>query len=84
MGECDDALNELYAFLDEELTPENRARIHEHLEACHDCLEVYDFEAELRNVIAQKCRDQVPPDVLDRLRESLRREISDRPDVSPA
>ncbi len=84
MGECDDALSELYTFLDEELTPENRARIRDHLDACHGCLEVYDFEAELRHVIAQKCRDQVPPDVLQRLRDKLHREMTGTADTSPA
>jgi mycothiol system anti-sigma-R factor len=84
MGDCNDALHELYTFLDDEMTPENRERIRQHLEDCHGCLEVYDFEAELRNVIATKCRDEVPAEVLERLRDKLRREIRGAPDISPA
>lgn len=71
MADCDDVLKELYGFLDDELTPANRARIHHHLEACHDCLEAFDFEAELRIVIAAKCRDRTPPGLLERIRVAL-------------
>jgi mycothiol system anti-sigma-R factor len=84
MGDCDDALHELYTFLDDEMTPANKERIRQHLEDCQGCLEAYDFEAELRKVIAAKCRDQVPPEVLDRLRQKLRREIDTASGPSPA
>ena len=57
---------------DDEMTPDNRARIRQHLEDCRGCLEAFDFELELRNVIAAKCRDQVPADVLQRLRDFFR------------
>ena len=84
MGDCDDALHELYTFLDDELTAENRARILHHLDACHDCLEVFDFEAELRIVIAAKCRDEAPPGLLDRIRARLASEAGGAGDVAPA
>lgn len=67
--ECNDAVHRLYHFLDGELTGDKRAQIKHHLDECLPCLEAFDFEAELRVVIAQKCRDQVP--------ESLRMRIAD-------
>ena len=67
--ECDDALHELYGYLDGELTVERRMKIQHHLDDCPPCYEAYDFEAELRIVIAHGCREQVP--------ESLRRRIAD-------
>jgi mycothiol system anti-sigma-R factor len=67
--ECDDALHAIYHYLDGELTDERRAQIHAHLEACPPCFEGFDFEAELRIVIAKKCCEQVP--------ESLRSRIAD-------
>ena len=71
MADCDDVLRELYEFLDDELTSHNRERIRHHLEACAHCFEAFDFEAELRVVIAQKCRDQAPPGLLDRIRTAI-------------
>lgn len=67
-GECRQALDTLYHFLDGELTAERRALIQRHLDGCSPCLEAYDFEAELKLVVARRCRDQVP--------ESLRLRIS--------
>jgi len=70
-GNCDEALHELYTFLDGELTDESRMRIRTHLDDCSPCLEVFDFEAELRIVIKQKCTDQVPDNLRQRIFDSL-------------
>jgi mycothiol system anti-sigma-R factor len=59
-GYCTEALHELYTFLDGELTDAKRAQIQHHLDDCSPCLEVYDFEAELRLVIRHHCQDEVP------------------------
>lgn len=69
-GNCDEALAELYTYLDGELSEWKRAKIQTHLDDCGNCLEVYDFEAELRIVIKHRCRDQVP--------ESLRQRVADK------
>lgn len=61
--DCDDALAELYLFLDGELDDAARERIEGHLRQCSPCLEAFDFEAELRRILADRCRDRVP-DVL--------------------
>lgn len=70
-GGCDEALHELYTFLDGELTEARRTRIRVHLDDCSPCLEVFDFEAELRLVIKQKCQDQVPESLRQRIFDSL-------------
>jgi mycothiol system anti-sigma-R factor len=67
---CEEALEALYVFLDGELTDARRIEIRHHLDDCSPCLEAFDFEAELRLVIRQRCRDQVP--------ESLRQRLADR------
>ena len=67
-GDCNDSLEQLYTFLDGELTEHKRAVIHQHLEECSPCLERFDFEAELKVVIARRCHDEVP--------ESLRRKVA--------
>jgi mycothiol system anti-sigma-R factor len=63
-SECRDALERLYVYLDGELTDIRRDAIRAHLEECSPCLEAFDFEAELKIVVARHCRDRVP----DRLR----------------
>jgi mycothiol system anti-sigma-R factor len=70
---CEQALHELYRFLDGELNDERRALIAVHIESCSTCLGAFDFEAELRMVVSQKCRDTVP----DALRERIARAIGE-------
>ncbi len=78
MADCDQVLRELYGFLDGELTPEAKSAIGHHLDGCLDCLQVYDFHAELRTVVAHKCQEQVPPGLLDRIQACFGLEGSDR------
>jgi mycothiol system anti-sigma-R factor len=68
---CDDAVHQLYLYLDGELTPQKRELIQHHLDGCPPCFEAYDFEAELRIVIAQKCREQVPDHLRVRVARAL-------------
>jgi len=55
------------AFLDGELDEQTVASIEAHLQECSTCLEAYDFETELRKVIAAKLSDDVPGDLRTRL-----------------
>ena len=59
-SECQEVLARLYSFLDGELTETRRQKIQHHLDACSPCLEAYEFEAELRQMIANRLRDRVP------------------------
>ena len=68
MADCTETLRELEAFLDHELTPETREAIHTHLGDCLDCLQAFDFHAELRDVIAVKCRtDEMPASLMAKI-----------------
>lgn len=62
--DCLEALQELYTFLDGELTPERREGIRVHLDECRGCVEAFDFEVELREVVSRCCRDTEVPDEL--------------------
>ena len=68
---CQEAIQTLYHFLDGELTDQRRYEIQLHLDECSPCLEAFDFEAELKLVIARKCRDQVPARPRERVRRAL-------------
>lgn len=66
--DCSATLKELDVFLDDELSPEARTTISHHLDACPDCLSAFDFHAELKQVIGQKClNDEMPADLLSRI-----------------
>ena len=76
--ECDEAISELYRYLDGELDAESLAHVEAHLRKCSPCLEAYDFESELRQMIAAKSAQEMPAelrrqiiDVLDRLDDSM-------------
>ncbi|HRE02514.1 MAG TPA: mycothiol system anti-sigma-R factor [Ilumatobacteraceae bacterium] len=65
---CEETLRELERFLDRELTDVDRVSIFGHLDGCPDCLQTYDFHAELKMVIAAKCRnDQMPAGLMDKI-----------------
>ena len=61
-------------YLDGELTVERRMKIQHHLDDCPPCYEAFDFEAELRIVIARKCTEQVPDSLKQRIAEALDQE----------
>ncbi len=52
--DCEAALAEVYTYLDRELTVVEHERVLAHLESCSPCYEAFDFEAELRMVVAAK------------------------------
>lgn len=68
---CDDAIAQLYEFLDGELDDVARARIEAHLRECSPCLEAFDFEADLRRIVSSRCRDRVPEELRERIRGLL-------------
>jgi mycothiol system anti-sigma-R factor len=73
-GNCDDSLHELYHYLDGELTDDRRHAIREHLDSCPPCFEAFDFEAELRIVIARKCQESVPDALKQRIADAIHHE----------
>jgi mycothiol system anti-sigma-R factor len=76
MSDCENALHELYGFLDGELTEERRAVIQRHLDNCQPCAEPYDFEAELRALVRRKCQEQVPEALMAKIRTALESEAA--------
>ena len=68
---CEEAVHELYHYLDGELTEERREEIRIHLDWCGPCNGAAEFEAELRRVIANRCKDRVPQSLIDRVAETL-------------
>ncbi|MHB8669783.1 MAG: mycothiol system anti-sigma-R factor [Acidimicrobiales bacterium] len=70
--DCEEAVELLYHYLDGELTEDRRGLIRRHLDDCPPCFEAFDFESDLRAVIASRCREQVPDALRQRVAEALR------------
>jgi mycothiol system anti-sigma-R factor len=65
--DCSSAIHQLYDYLDGELTEKRRTQIAEHLDYCAPCANAAGFESELRQVIADKCKDHVPESLIERV-----------------
>ncbi len=70
-GECTDALQAMYSFIDGEMPVEQVAVVRQHIEGCVDCFEAFDFEAELKLMIRRKCCDQPPAELRERVARLL-------------
>jgi anti-sigma factor (TIGR02949 family) len=70
MADCNETIRELDAFLDGELSADVRSHIHQHLDGCMDCLQAFDFHAELKQAIRRKCsNDEMPSGLLGRIEQ---------------
>jgi len=70
--ECVEAAELLYHYIDGELTTQRRILITSHLDDCPPCLDAFDFESELRIVIAQGCQERVPDALRQRVAKAIR------------
>jgi len=76
MGDCNETLKELETFLDGELSDAALADIRAHLGDCPNCLEAFDFHAELKAVIAAKCKnDEMPVGLLSRIEQCFQADL---------
>jgi len=69
--DCEAASHRMYHYLDGELTVWRRWVLTRHLDRCPPCAQGFDFEIELRQVIASRCRDRVPEDLKQRVADAL-------------
>ena len=70
--DCDDVLNDVYLYLDDESDPELRNRIRQHLDGCAPCLKHYGLEQDVRSLIARCCGgDRAPETLHERIRTRI-------------
>ena len=69
---CDDLLHAVADFLHGELDAGRTAELRAHLEDCPPCFETADFQAQLRQLLAARCREEVPADFQARVVAMLR------------
>jgi mycothiol system anti-sigma-R factor len=69
---CREALEHLYEFLDEELTPELQNEVRQHLEACSPCGERFDSQDAFLKFLQARCRSKsAPPELKRRILHEL-------------
>jgi mycothiol system anti-sigma-R factor len=62
--DCDDVLQDLYLYLDDESDDALRNRIRQHLDGCAPCLKQYGLEQDVRSLIARCCGGDRAPETL--------------------
>lgn len=74
---CDETAEHIYVYIDGEANMVRRWRIRRHLRQCPPCEEGLVFEERLRVRVRESCREQIPPELADRLRAFLQGHAED-------
>ena len=70
-GECTDALDRLWEYLDSELGDVDAKTVAVHLAECRGCLEEYDVELVLKKLVRRGCQEVAPDTLRVRIHEQL-------------
>jgi len=76
--DCDEALANLYQYLDAELDTASSEKIKAHLDECPGCEAPFDFEGRLRSVVKERLNEDVPDTFVSKLRDVLAQEADSR------
>jgi len=81
--ECAGVLRDVWLFLDDEMDPENRARVEAHLDGCEPCLEEANLDQKLKALLHNKCGgDRAPEQLRERLAARIQSAIASTVTVS--
>lgn len=72
MISCNEAVDQLWHYLEHELTDAKRAQVERHLAFCRRCCGELEFAEELRGFLEDAARPRLPEDVEGRLTSFLR------------
>lgn len=67
MISCNDAVRQLWDYLDGAVSEGDRHAIEDHLDVCRRCCGEVEFAAELRRFLANNAADDIPAEVKRRL-----------------
>jgi mycothiol system anti-sigma-R factor len=74
---CDETSQYIYVYLDGEANMVRRWWIRRHLRRCPPCEKGLVFEGRLRLRVRESCREELPPELLNRLRMFLQEHADD-------
>ncbi len=69
---CDQALRQVFAYLDRELGERERAAMQEHMRACKGCFSRMEFERLLKSKVGALRDDKATPSVRERVKALLK------------
>lgn len=64
---CQEAVRQLWEYLDGAVTPVDHARVEAHLAFCRRCCGELEFVSHLRRMLAEQSEDEIPPQVVGSL-----------------
>ena len=68
---CSEAVRQLWDYLDQAVSPEDQAKVEQHLSFCRSCCGELEFANQLRGFLATQGADELPPHVKARLERFL-------------
>ncbi len=69
---CQEILERVYLFIDNELAGADSAQIQGHLEECAPCLHAVDMERLVKSLVARSCSERAPVELRQRVVFELR------------
>jgi len=71
-SQCSGVLRDVWLFLDDEMDPDNRAKVQQHLDECSPCLVEAGLDQKLKELLHKKCGgDKAPEHLRQRLVATL-------------
>ena len=74
MSGCHSAAEYVYQYLDEELTYTHKVKVRWHLKRCGNCVSAFQFERDLRAMIAVGGKTEPPEELFVTLRSLIQQE----------
>jgi mycothiol system anti-sigma-R factor len=68
---CSEAVRQLWDYLDQAVSPEDQAKVEQHLSFCRSCCGELEFANQLRGFLASQSAEELPPHVKARLERFL-------------
>ena len=68
---CSEAVRQLWDYLDQAVSPENQAKVEQHLSFCRRCCGELEFAKQLRAFLATQGADELPEHIKARLERFL-------------
>jgi len=66
-AECADFLEQIVYFIDNELDSADCAAVRAHLDTCNPCLEKYDLQRTVKQVVARSCSEHAPTELRSKI-----------------
>ncbi len=70
--DCEQALENLYLFIDSEIDTASCAEIQTHIDECTTCLSEYDLERVVKSLVSRSCSETAPDPLREKVLMSIR------------